>query len=240
MMKNRLLVVVTNQDHYQGSEVPTGLWLSELTHFWDLMEQESVVMDIISPRGGRSPLEPKSLTGFSMDRSTRRRFKDSVFMNKLNQTRAAADVDWRDYDGIYYTGGHGVMFDFHNNQSLNDLNRNLYENGRIVASVCHGYCGLLNTRLSNGEFMVKDKKLTGFAWVEEKLAGVADKVPYNVEQEIKSRGARYKKSLLPFLPFVQRDGNLITGQNPYSAKRVAQQTLLALKELRLAGGAVAS
>jgi len=55
-----------------------------------------------------------------------------------------------------------------------------------VSSVCHGYCGLLNTKLSDGTLLVAGRNLTGFAWSEEVLARVDKLVPYNAEAEMKS------------------------------------------------------
>ena len=89
--------------------------------------------------------------------------------------------------------------------------------------VCHGYCGLLNTRLDDGRLLVAGRRLTGYSWIEEVLAGVARKVPYNVEEEMKRRGALYERSLLPFTSKVVVDDRLVTGQNPQSAKATAEQ-----------------
>ena len=120
------------------------------------------------------------------------------------------------------------MWDFLDNPELQEITKNIYENGGIVSSVCHGYCGVLNVRLSNGNYLIKDKKITGFAWCEEVLAGVAKKVPYNAEQISKEHGAHYEKKLIPFAPNVVRDGNLITGQNPFSARITAEAVIEAL------------
>jgi putative intracellular protease/amidase len=54
-------------------------------------------------------------------------------------------------------------------------------------------------------------------------AGVASKMPYNAEAEIKRRGALYQKALLPFVSYVVVDGRLVTGQNPWSAKATAEK-----------------
>ncbi|QNH52674.1 hypothetical protein HWI77_08160 [Acinetobacter venetianus] len=77
-------------------------------------------------------------------------------------------------------------------------------------------------------YLIKDKKITGYAWCEEVLAGVAKKVPYNAEQISKERGGYYEKKLIPFAPNVVRDGNLITGQNPFSARITAEAVIEAL------------
>lgn len=220
-MSKRILHVVTNISKYEGMDRPTGLWLGELTHAYDEFDKQNYLQDIVSPNGGLSPIEPKSLERFVADASVLKRKNDPTFMQLLETTKKPSEINWQDYDAIYYTGGHGVMWDFLDNAELQDITKNIYEQGGVVASVCHGYCGLLNVRLSTGEYLIAGKKLTGFAWCEEVLAGVAKKVPYNAEELAKERGAHYQRKFIPFLPNVVRDANLITGQNPFSARVTA-------------------
>ncbi|MBE2278737.1 MAG: type 1 glutamine amidotransferase domain-containing protein, partial [Rhodobacteraceae bacterium] len=127
------------------------------------------------------------------------------------------------YDAVFFTGGHGVMWDFPDSAGLQAIAREIWEGGGIVSAVCHGYCGLLNIRLSDGRLLVAGKRITGFSWTEEILAGVAGKMPYNAEAEMRQRGAQYTRQLLPFVPHVVADGRLITGQNPASAKATARR-----------------
>lgn len=217
----RILNVVTNVGHYDDPSHPTGLWLSELSHAWDVFEEHGFEQTIVSPSGGSVPLEPRSLKFPSYDRSAKAWHADPERMALLEDTASPDDVDAADYDAIYFTGGHAVMYDFPDNEGLQRLTREIWEKGGIVASVCHGYCGLLNTRLSDGSLLVAGRKVTGFAWKEEVLAGVDKLVPYNAEEEMKKRGARYEKALLPFASYAVVDGRLVTGQNPGSAKETA-------------------
>ncbi|MBK5649272.1 type 1 glutamine amidotransferase domain-containing protein [Acinetobacter proteolyticus] len=228
-MSKRILHVVTNISKYEGIDRPTGLWLGELTHAYDEFDKQNYLQDIVSPNGGLSPIEPKSLERFVADASVLKRKNDPTFMQLLETTKKPSEINWQDYDAIYYTGGHGVMWDFLDNAELQDITKNIYEQGGVVASVCHGYCGLLNVRLSTGEYLIAGKKLTGFAWCEEVLAGVAKKVPYNAEELAKERGAHYQRKFIPFLPNVVRDANLITGQNPFSARVTAFAMIDALE-----------
>ena len=71
--------------------------------------------------------------------------------------------------------------------------------------------------------LVAGRRLTGFSWREEILAGVARKIPYNAEQAMQQRGARYEKAWLPFVSHVVTDGRLVTGQNPQSAQATAER-----------------
>ena len=229
-MTKKIGIIVTNQDSYPEHNRPTGLWLSELVHFWDVLEKDGYSFDIISPKGGKIPLEPKSLEGVAFDKATKARYNDEEFMAQLDNTISAADASWERYEAIYYTGGHGVMYDFLDDENLHKLNRDMYENGRVISAVCHGYCGLLNTKLSNNEYLLKGKTITGFSWFEEKLANVAKIVPYNAEQIAKERGCNYKKAMIPLTPFVKTDGKLVTGQNPFSATLTAKKTLEVLRK----------
>lgn len=220
-MTKRILNVVTNVGHYDDPGHPTGLWLSELTHAWHVFEEHGFEQTLVSPKGGAVPLEPRSLKFPSSDKTARAWLADPAKMALLQTTKSPEEIDSTDYDAIYFTGGHAVMYDFPDSEGLQRITRELYERGAIVSAVCHGYCGLLNTELSDGSYLIAGKKMTGFAWQEEVLARVNKLVPYNAEERAKERGALYEKAKLPFIPYAVIDGNLITGQNPASAKETA-------------------
>lgn len=222
-MSKRILHVVSNVAHYADPADPTGLWLSELTHAWQVFAEHGFEQHIVSPKGGVSPLEPRSLKWPNADATAKAWLADPPCMALLESTARPEQIDPADYAAIYFTGGHAVMWDFPDSEPLQRISRDIYERGGIVASVCHGYCGLLNTRLSDGKRLVAGRRVTGFSWTEEVLAGVSRKMPYNAEEEMLRRGARYEKALLPFVSKVVVDERLVTGQNPQSAKATAVQ-----------------
>jgi putative intracellular protease/amidase len=217
-----VLHVVTNVAHYDDPAHPTGLWLSELVHAWEVFARRGFRQSIVSPRGGSSPLEPRSLSVPTYDRATRAWHRDPARMALLERTLSPDEVDTADVDAVYFTGGHAVMYDFPDSEGLQRIAREIWEAGGIVSSVCHGYCGLLDVTLSDSSLLVAGRRVTGFAWKEEQLARVAELVPYNAEQEMIARGALYEKGRVPFLPHVVTDGKLVTGQNPGSARRTAE------------------
>jgi putative intracellular protease/amidase len=224
-MTKRILDVVSNVSHFDDPSERTGLWLSELTHAYDVFAEAGYDQTIISPKGGPVPLEPRSLKFPFYDKSAKAWKADSKKMALLADTASPDDIDAADYDAIYLTGGHAVMFDFPDSEGLQRLTREIFERDALVSTVCHGYCGLLNTTLSDGSLLVSGRRLTGFAWSEEVLARVNKLVPYNVEDEMKKRGARYEKGLIPFTSHVVADGHLVTGQNPGSAKATAKKVV---------------
>ena len=151
-------------------------------------------------------------------------------MNRLGTTLKASEVKPDEYVAIYYTGGHGVIWDFPENEELQAISRKIYEKGGFVSSVCHGAVGLLNIKLSNGSVLVKGKKVTGFSNEEEKLAELDKFVPFLTESELVSRGAMYMKADKPWTPFAIEDTRLITGQNPASGGAVADLLIAALRK----------
>lgn len=47
-------------------------------------------------------------------------------------------------------------------------------------------------------------------------------VPFDLEAALEKRGADYEKALIPMTSKVVVDCNLITGQNPFSSKEMAE------------------
>jgi putative intracellular protease/amidase len=89
---------------------------------------------------------------------------------------------------------------------------------------------LINLRDADGNQLVRNRTVIGFSTVEETLAGVKGRVPFLLEDELRSKGAEYVRSTIPMTPNAVRDGRLITGQNPVSTKAVSDLILAALTE----------
>lgn len=237
MANNRILIIATNVDQFSKSGQRTGLWLGELTHFWDKIEAAGFDMDIASPLGGKIPIDPESLWLSKFwglihfpDPLTAR-YHDRRFMDRLNRTMKIADARVDDYAAIYITGGHGVMFDLPQCRELAQLVAAFWERGKIVSAVCHGVAGLLEARLRDGAYLLDGRTVTGFSWDEEDYADREDVAPFNLEDELRKRGGKYVKNfplLEPLWPFVRVDDRLITGQNPVSAGKVGAAVVKAL------------
>lgn len=229
MATDKILVIVTNAAEYEKVGFRTGLWLGELTHFHDFVAENGFDVTIASPRGGYVPLDPESLAPMWLEElGTGERYRDRSYMDRLVDTVPISAVSVEDYDAIYFTGGHGVMFDFRSPE-LGALTAAFFEAGKIVSAVCHGPAGILDVPLGNGEPMIRGKQVTGFSWPEEEAAHRADAVPFRLEDELVARGATYSKADNLFEPYVVVDGNLITGQNPGSARPVAEAVVAALR-----------
>ncbi|MGU3375542.1 type 1 glutamine amidotransferase domain-containing protein [Chryseobacterium sp. M5A1_1a] len=228
-MKKKVLIVVTSVEKYPNMERATGLWLGEAVHFYEKLDEKGYEIDFVSPKGGYTPLDPISLQMFVQPVDWKY-YADEIFRKKLATTLKPEEINSKDYSVIYYTGGHGVVWDFPDNSRLQEIARNIYEDGGIVSSVCHGAVGLFNIKLSNGENLINGKTLTGFSNSEEIAAELADHMPYLTEDVLKSKGAHYVKSDQDFISFAVSDGKLVTGQNPQSGGAVAEKVLEILEK----------
>ncbi|AQX03076.1 type 1 glutamine amidotransferase domain-containing protein [Elizabethkingia anophelis] len=218
----KLLLVVTNIGMYESGKLKTGLWLSEITHIYHSAKEQNWNITIASPKGGLTPIDPESLKPLVLDKISKQYYESEIFMTALEHTKSLSEISEETFDCIYLTGGHATMYDFPDNITLQQLIRDQYEQNKIVAAICHGVGGLLNVKLSNGEYLIKGKSLTGFDWFEETLARRKREVPFNLEAALKERGADLKKACIPMTSNVVVTGNLITGQNPFSSKEMAK------------------
>ena len=136
-------------------------------------------------------------------------------IEKLREKLNKSIENQEDYDVIYYTGGHGVMWDFPNNSKMQEVSRKIYENGGIVSAVCHGVVALLNIEIANGKNLIDGVKVTGFSNSEEEALGLDKVVPFLAETELINRGSKYAKGS-DWVEFAVSDKRVVTGQNPAS------------------------
>ncbi|MGG0643786.1 type 1 glutamine amidotransferase domain-containing protein [Sporosarcina gallistercoris] len=220
----KILVVVTNVSKYPNLERATGLWLGEAVHFVDVMQKEGHEIDYVSPKGGYTPIDPHSLQADQMSELDWQYYEDQTFMNKLGTTLAAAEVKAAEYDAIYYTGGHGVMWDYPEDAHLQNIASTIYQKGGVVSAVCHGSAGLVNIKDAAGQPLIANKKVSGFTNTEEAALGLENTVPFLTEDALVSQGANYVKGD-DWAAFAVSDHRVVTGQNPASGGAVAAEVV---------------
>lgn len=225
----KIMIVNTSADYFGEHNKKTGLWLSELVHFYNEFKNENVDIDIYNVTGGDTPLDPMSMSPLMLDKTTKAYYKDETFMNQLRYSQSVTEANPEEYDVIYFTGGHGVMYDFPENKDIQHAIETIYNKGGIVSAVCHGIAALLNAKTKIGENLIKEKNITGFSNIEEVVVNRDSIVPFHLQNEIKQRGATYSARRIPFTTHVEVDGRIITGQNPQSASQVGREVKALLK-----------
>lgn len=219
-MKKRILFVVTSHDKKGSTGEDTGYYLGEVSHPWEVLYKAGYEIDFVSPKGGTPPVD-----GFDLKDPVNKEFwENKEYKNKIDHSMTPSQVDPKEYSTIFYAGGHGAMWDFADNKELAAIASEIYENGGIVAGVCHGPAGLVNIRLNNGKYLVDGKKINAFTNEEESEVKLTNVVPFLLENRLKERGAQFEKSGL-WQNHVVADQRVITGQNPQSAKSVGEAIL---------------
>jgi putative intracellular protease/amidase len=234
-----VLIVTTSHGILGKTGYPTGLWLPEMTHPFSALQNAGFNITVASVNGGNVPIDPYSIPsnpqGTNRDDPITEKFLNTpADVAIINHTVPVSTINPKDYSAVVFPGGNGATYDFPWSKNVNQIASAIYEQGGIVAAVCHGPAALLNATLSNGQYLIKGMKVTGFSNEEEAiteiLIGKKHVLPFFLENELPKRGAIYEKVYVHEpLVIVSGNGRLITGQNPESATNVGEKVVEILK-----------
>ena len=233
----RVAIVIANAAVSTTTGWPVGFWWSELTHPYHVFEERGYEVEVFSPSGGQCDADamsdPNDASGYSSSDLITQGFIHTPKLKALvDGTKQLSELEVGNFDAIVVAGGQAPMFNFKDAAELHRKLVEFYESGKVTAALCHGTAILAYAKLSNGEYLVKGKTVTGFANVEEDFADNAvwsknllarDKhlMPWRIEDELKTLGANYVQAGL-WRGFAIRDGNLITGQQNFSGEEAAR------------------
>ncbi len=217
----RTLIVATSCNRLPSGH-PTGLWAEEFAVPYMAFAAAGIEVVVASPAGGVVPVDEKSRPSQGEAREW------APALAALQSSVALASVQDQDFDLIFLPGGHGPLVDLATDTTLQGLLSRQDAAGRLIGAVCHGPAGLINVRRGDGSPLLEGRRVTGFTNTEERLAGLHDKVPFLLEDAMKAQGGDFHSALLPMLSHVERDGNLLTGQNPRSSPAIAKAMVEAL------------
>ncbi|MBV9423930.1 MAG: type 1 glutamine amidotransferase domain-containing protein [Solirubrobacterales bacterium] len=231
----KVLIVVSNPAVASTVGWAVGFWAAELTHPYYELTERGVEVTIASPGGGKVEMDalsdPRDPSKWSSEDLITMGFVNTPeLMALLESTPKLADLDLDEFDAIMVAGGLAPMFTFRDNEHVHNALRHFYEAEKPTCIYCHGTAALVDLTLSDGSRLVEGKTVTGFSNLEEDYSDsfVGQRVmPFRLEDTLKERGANYVQGGL-FKAFVVRDGRLITGQQQYSGRKVAQALIEAL------------
>ncbi|MDN5286669.1 MAG: putative intracellular protease/amidase [Mucilaginibacter sp.] len=223
----KVLIIVTSFSEIKSTGKKTGTWIEEFATPYYLLTDQGIAVTIASPKGGVAPIDPKSAQPEYSTASVKRFYSDAAAQERLNHTLTLDKVNAKDYDAIFYPGGHGPMWDLPDNSLSINLIESFYEQGKPVALVCHAPAALKNVKAKNGEPLIKGKQVSAYSNSEEIAGQSTAETPFSLEGMLKEKGANYVKGE-DWKAYAIADGNLITGQNPASAQLVAEKIIASL------------
>ncbi|WP_064692918.1 type 1 glutamine amidotransferase domain-containing protein [Rhizobium aegyptiacum] len=220
---SKILMVLTSHDRLGDTGRKTGLWLEEFAAPYYVFKDAGAQIVVASPKGGQPPIDPKSDEPGNQTPAMARFKEDRDAQLVLAATVRLDAVDAKDFDTVFYSGGHGPMWDLVEDRKSISLIEDFYNAGKPVAAVCHAPA-VFHHVTHNGQPIVKGKRVTGFANSEEEAVQLTKVVPFLVEDDLKALGGRYEKAE-DWASFSIVDGLLITGQNPASSTAAAHSLL---------------
>jgi putative intracellular protease/amidase len=226
-------MVLTSHDELGNTGRKTGFWLEEGAAPYYVFRDAGVSLKLASPKGGQPPIDPKSDLPENQTPAMERFKSDPVARDEFANTAKLDKMRSDDFDAIFYSGGHGPMWDLVDNPDSISLIESFYNSGKPVAAVCHAP-GVLHRVVYKGEPIVKGKRVTGFANSEEEEVQLTQVVPFLVEDELRRLGGLFEKAP-NWQSFAITDGRLITGQNPASSTAGAESLVTLLREMQALG-----
>lgn len=217
-------MILTSHSSLLNTESKTGVWLSEFTDPYYDLKDAGYEITLASGKGGEPPIDPTSALTENTTEANRRYQDDEVLQHQFKTTKKIGEVQATDYDSLFIPGGHGPVFDLAEDKNTGKLIIDFYNAEKYVTAVCHGSAAFIAAENYQNGFL-KDKNVTCFSNVEEKLVGKTEQVPYLLEDKLESLGAKIDNSIIPFNSNVKVDGHLITGQNPLSAGPAAKELI---------------
>ena len=216
-MSKKVLFIVSNAYAIGPRNRRTGNYLPEVAHPYAELERARYTIDFASLTGDTPFLDALNLAADPDNLA----FLVGQGWTAMQKAKKLSDVDVSQYDAIFVPGGLAPMVDMPDHPLLKKVIRETYERKAVVGAVCHGPVSLLNVKLSNGSYLVAGKQLSSFTNDEEENYAKAD-VPFELETALTKQGAIFHKTA-PWQAFSIADGNLVTGQNPASAKGVGEK-----------------
>jgi len=219
----KVLIIVSNANAIGPNNRRTGIFLPEVAHPYAEFEAANYDIDFASLTGDTPYLDALNLAGDPQNLS----FLTGNGWAAMQKAIKLADASVSAYDAIFIPGGLAPMVDMPENTVLKAVIKEAYERNDVIGAVCHGPVSLLNVKLSDGSYLLEGKNITSFTNEEEYNYAAAD-VPFLLQTALTNQGAKFHEAEA-WSDHSIADGNLVTGQNPASAKGVAQKMIKLLE-----------
>lgn len=185
--QKKVLIIASNMIDMGDPEkhdARNNLW--EFAPPYHVFVSHGYKVDFVSPKGGKVEfmMDPLGISSYTI--------KYEGFLDKAIATLKPQDVNPDEYWGVFIGGGYGVMFDVADNKNIHSIIKKVYEAGGVIGVGGHGSAGIANVTLSNGEFMVKGKKVAGFPNSTETSKSWAKQgtlLPFLIETQLNKNGA---------------------------------------------------
>ena len=233
----RVLFILTGAESWalkDGSTHAGGVWSPEFVYPHQAFDEAGYDITVATLGGVPAPVDEASL-GLTLQENDQSSVDfQREYLNRpeiraalANPTRLE-DLDPSEYDVVFVPGGFGVFQDVGDNPVVGKVISTMYDQDKIVATICSGGSALLGARNEDGSWPFVGKRITGFPTSEKIDFGVAEGAPWLLQSRLSDAGAAYVEGE-KHKDHVEVDGNLVTGQNGASATQTAAAVIATLE-----------
>ena len=214
---------------------PTGVFASEMTiPYYEFMDANMQV-DVASIKGGEIPIDPQSFIYFIKTDADKRYLKDDIFKAKVKNSIPLSEVDFKQYDVVFFSGGWGAAYDMAQSEILaRKVSEAYYNSDLVYGSVCHGALAFTEAKDTLGNYLIAGRIMTGVTMKQLEQLNISY-TPKHPEPELKKAGANYqanhkRNDFFATLTVIDEEKRFVTGQNQNSGHETAQLIMKTLSE----------
>ena len=212
----------------------TGVFASEMTIPYYEFLDANMQVDVASIKGGEIPIDPQSFYYFLKSPQDKRYLNDEIFQQKVKNSMPVSEVDFKDYDVVFFAGGWGAAYDLASETIAKKVSDAYYDSDVVFGSVCHGALAFTEAKDSTGNYLVAGRTMTGVTQKQLQQLGI-EFTPKHPQEELEKAGADYKANHklvdpLATITVVDEEKRFVTGQNQNSSHETAQLIMSLLNE----------
>ncbi|NQZ04782.1 type 1 glutamine amidotransferase domain-containing protein [Idiomarina sp.] len=254
--KGKVLVLLSSETQLEladGSQYPTGYYLNEFGVPADALQQAGYELVLVTPKGNAPRVDQRSVDTqyFGGDEQEMQRIQKVIAnLDGINDSHKLADVlkgDLSQFDGLFIPGGHAPLIDLVGNPEVGELLTYFHNQQKPTAAICHGPIALLSPQQMPAQFIdqfaqegqsqaqdwiYEGYQMTIFSTPEEQVFEGSlngKQIRYYPAAAMQAAGANLEQAEA-WQPNVVVDRELITGQNPFSDKVLAEALIKQLEQ----------
>lgn len=254
--KGKVLVLLSSETQLEladGSQYPTGYYLNEFGVPADALQQAGYELVLVTPKGNAPRVDQRSVDTqyFGGDEQEMQRIQKVIAnLDGINDTHKLADVlkgDLSQFDALFIPGGHAPLIDLVGNPEVGELLTYFHNQQKPTAAICHGPIALLSPQQMPAQFIdqfaqegqsqaqdwiYEGYQMTIFSTPEEQVFEGSlngKQIRYYPAAAMQAAGANLEQAEA-WQPNVVVDRELITGQNPFSDKVLAEALIKQLEQ----------
>ena len=238
----------TTMDLADGQSIETGYYLNEFGVPAKALVDAGYELVLATPKGNAPQVDKKSVSTDYFDGDEAKMQSIQRFVASLPDIKDTASLseilagDLSQYEAVFIPGGHAPLIDLANNPEVGEILRHFNKQGKPTAAICHGPITFLSAQVQPNSYYqaIKDgEKASANNWIYDgyKMTIFSNPEERVFESSLEGKKLKFYPAMAmenaggnmafasEWQPNVVVDRELITGQNPFSDKLLAEKLL---------------